>query len=100
FIYIDDLVNAVALAAQKIGVGGEIFQIATNRETTVSELLNLLILKLGESGINCPKVIYGDSRNGDVRRNYSNTSKAKRLLGWTASVPLDDGLLATIRSFL
>jgi UDP-glucose 4-epimerase len=38
FIYIDDLVRAIELAATSEGVGGEVFQVATSRETTVAEL--------------------------------------------------------------
>ena len=37
---------------------------------------------------------------GDVMRNYSDTSKAHRRLGWNARVGLDDGLDRTVKWFL
>ena len=43
FIYVEDLVKAIWQAATVSGVGGEIFQIATNRETTLHELTELLV---------------------------------------------------------
>jgi UDP-glucose 4-epimerase len=33
-------------------------------------------------------------------RNYSDTSKARRRLGWHARVDLDDGLDRTVKWFL
>ena len=50
FIYIDDLIRAVRLAAVTEGIGGETFQIATNAETTVSELAEKLVPILEDSG--------------------------------------------------
>ena len=43
FIYVKDLIGAILSAATKPGIGGEIFQIATSKETTVSEMLEILL---------------------------------------------------------
>ena len=37
---------------------------------------------------------------GEVRRNYADTSKAERLLGWRAEVDLDEGLHRTVDWFM
>ena len=100
FIYIDDLVLAVWLAATKPNVGGEIFQIATSAETSVSELLESMILVFKEKGIAVPQLRYSEARLGDVRRNYSDTSKAKLLMDWGSKVDLHQGLEKTISSFI
>ncbi len=100
FIYIDDLVQAIRLAAREAGVGGEVFQIATSRETSVNELVTALVEVLREKGIEPPPVRHGDTRPGDVRRNYSDTTKAKHILGWTVSTSLDTGLRRTVNWFL
>ncbi|RME60568.1 NAD-dependent epimerase/dehydratase family protein [Candidatus Parcubacteria bacterium] len=100
FIYIDDQVRAIRLAATKDGVGGEIFQIATNQETTVQEMLEVLLQVMKEAGIPEPKVIHGEKRQGDVMRNYSDTSKARDKLGWCAGMKLGDGLRKTLKYFL
>ncbi|RME56107.1 NAD-dependent epimerase/dehydratase family protein [Candidatus Parcubacteria bacterium] len=100
FIYIDDLVRAIRLAAAKKDVGGEIFQIATNRETTVQEMLEVLLQVMKEAGIPEPQVIHAEKRQGDVMRNYSDTSKARDKLGWCAGMKLGDGLRKTLKYFL
>ena len=100
FIYIDDLVRAIVLASTSDGVSGEIFQIATNRETSISELVNALQDVFTEFKIPNPDLLFGKTRTGDVRRNYSNTAKAKSKLGWTANTELRDGISSTIKYFM
>jgi len=99
FVYIDDLIQAVRLAADAEGVGGEAFQIATNAETTVDELVAKLLPALAEAGIPQPEVRYASPRLGDVKRNYSDTTKARERLGWRAEVDLDEGLRRTVTYF-
>ncbi len=100
FIFIGDLVRAIRLAATVDGVGGEIFQIATNTETTVGELANKLLAVLAEAGISDTKLEHSSQRLGDVMRNFSDTSKAKRMLGWNVEVELTDGLKKTVEWFM
>jgi len=96
FIYVDDLVRAIVLAATKPGVAGEVFQIATNRETTVAELAEALLEVLQKHGVAGVEVRHADPRPGDVRRNYSDTRKARELLGWQAQMSLAGGLAHTL----
>jgi len=100
FIYIADLVRAINLAATKGGVGGEIFQIATNQETTVGEMVDMLLPILVESGVENISIIHGDKRLGDVMRNYSDTSKASQILGWQPVCGLMQGLSNTVHWYL
>jgi UDP-glucose 4-epimerase len=100
FIYVDDLIRAVRLAATVEGIGGEAFQIATSSETTVSELVGKLLPAMAEFGIPEPEVRRAAPRLGDVRRNYSDTTKAKEMLGWKAEVGLDEGLRRTVVYFV
>lgn len=100
FIYIDDLIQAVFLAATKDGVGGETFQIATNKETTVGEMAQLLRSKLKIFGIDEVKLVNSEKRLGDVQRNFSDISKAKKYLGWQPNETLETGLEKTIKYFL
>lgn len=100
FIHISDLVDAVYNAATVPGVGGEVFQIASAKETTVLELTEELVDALEDEGIARPEVLFGRARDGDVMRNFSDTSKAHERLGWQAKVALEDGLGRTVRHFL
>jgi len=100
FIYIDDLIRAIRLSASVAGVGGETFQIATSTETTIRQLLEKLMPILTVSGINDVKVRHSETRQGDVRRNFSDTSKARKILGWIAETELTEGLTHTLKWFL
>jgi UDP-glucose 4-epimerase len=100
FIYVDDLVLAIRSAANVDGIGGETFQIATNAETSVSELVQELVSILSAAGINGIRIIHSEPRLGDVRRNFSDISKARDFLGWRAKVSLDEGLERAVRWFL
>ena len=100
FIYIDDLTNAIIKAATAEGVGGEIYQIATNRETTVNEMTDVLVASLKDRGIHNFQVLNAASRLGDIKRNYSDTSKARARLGWEPQVKIENGIDMTIDWFL
>ena len=100
FIYVDDLIRAVRLSAAADGAGGEVFQIATSAETTVQELTDRLLPALAAAGIRDIEVRKTDARRGEVQRNYADTSKAHRMLGWRAEVGLDEGLKRTVEWFV
>ncbi len=100
FIYVEDLIRSVRLAATAEGVGGETFQIATNAETTVQELVEKLLPVLAAAGIEDVEVRQAAPRLGDVMRNYSDTSKAGHMLGWQAEVDLEEGLRRTVDWFM
>lgn len=98
FIYIDDLIDAVVNAANIPAIGGEVFQIASNKETTVSEMVGMLLPILKNEGVQIPEIINSEKRLGDVSRNYSDTSKANRILKWKPKVYLSEGLKKTVSS--
>lgn len=98
FIYIDDLIRAMCLSIDA-HVGGETFQIASGKEQTVGEMAELISVALKREGI-AMKVEHGSFRLGDVKRNYSDTSKAARVLGWKPAVSSEQGVEETIKYFL
>ena len=100
FIYIDDLIHAIRLSAAMKCVGGEIFQIATSAETTVNELAHILLSVLEEKGVSKVKMGHAAPRTGDVMRNFSDTSKAMRMLQWRADTTLRMGIEYTVDWFL
>lgn len=99
FIYIDDLINALVLATIKERIGGEIFQIATNRETTLDEITELMLKAFITYGIEKPIVKKTEPRLGDVKKSFSDTAKAKKILGWECAWELDKGIQTTIEWF-
>ncbi|MDB9758762.1 GDP-mannose 4,6-dehydratase [Gammaproteobacteria bacterium] len=101
FVYIDDLTDAIYSSIVASNIGGEIFQIATRTETTVSEIAQVIFAEFKKRGIySRSKIKYRELPKGDVKRNYSNTDKAKRILNWSAQFDIDSGVAKTIEYFL
>ena len=103
FIYIDDLVEAIIRASDlRLGDSfpwGEVFQIATNKEHTINEIADMLREELeSRFGITI-HIKHGEPRLGDVRRNFSDTSRAKKSLGWDSRVNLQEALAKTVSWF-
>ena len=92
FIYVEDLIKAIRLVATTRNIGGETFQIATSREHTVNEVAELINFELEKQNQISMNIVYSQPRKGDVSRNYSDTSKAKRILGWKSDMRLQKGI--------
>ena len=99
FIYIDDLINAI-LAATKAGVGGEVFQVATHKETTINEIAEMLEAIIEFKTGNTINLTYAEERAGEVKRNFSDISKARKLLCWEPRWSVEEGLRATVEWFV
>ncbi|MGF1987023.1 MAG: NAD-dependent epimerase/dehydratase family protein [Nostoc sp. ZfuVER08] len=88
FVYIEDIARANILAA-KADVTDEVFNIASNVETSLNDLAYSLA-KVMESDLQ-PE--YGPERKiNPVARRLADVSKAKELLGFEAQVSLEEGL--------
>jgi UDP-glucose 4-epimerase len=98
YIYMDDLIRAIILAASA-DVGGEIFQIATYRETTVNEIARIIKDLVEEAYGNKVNIIYSSERLGDMKRNYSDISKAKSILKYKPEFDIKTGLKLTFEFF-
>ena len=91
--------EAIWLAAIKPNVGGEIFQISTGVEHSLHALTEALRHALTVCGLKAVPVHHEAIRLGDIVRNFADPSKAERMLGWKAAVPLSEGLARTVRWF-
>jgi UDP-glucose 4-epimerase len=97
FVFAGDLARGVlaALDAPEDAVAGEVFQIGTAVETTVSELAAAMGRAVGRDLV----VERRPGRAGDVRRNVSGISKAARVIGYQPTMTLQAGLDVTARWF-
>ena len=92
--------RAIYISSLKEGLKGEIFQIATNVETSIGDLIIELQQVFEKYEIKFPDINNLPVRTGDVKRNYSDISKAKKMLGWNPIVQLSSGLHTTVSWFL
>ena len=100
FIYLQDLLDAIVASLSKNDIGGELFQIASAKEVTVSEVAAYLKRAFEMRNLLFPEIMYSDARVGDVKRNFSDTRKARDKLGWCAKTPLSEGIINTLDYFL
>jgi UDP-glucose 4-epimerase len=96
FVFVEDLVEAILLADQH-GTPGEVFQIASGRETSIAELIGLMKQVL--PGLTFD-IRYERSRPGEVSRNYASIEKASRILAYEPKMQLQEGLRRTWEWFL
>lgn len=88
FVYVEDIARANLLAAQS-DVTDEVFNVASGAETSLHDLAEALLRVMGSELT--PE--YGPERRvNPVPRRLADTEKAKRLLGFEAQIPLEEGL--------
>jgi UDP-glucose 4-epimerase len=63
-------------------------------------MVEQLLPVLAAVGVKDVEVRQAAPRLGDVKRNFSDTSKAGRMLGWRAEVELKEGLRRTVDWFM
>lgn len=96
FLYVDDLSQAVRLALETKGIGGELFQLGSGVETSIETLATMLLKLGGRADLGLE---YALPRPGEIVRNYSDLSHIRELLGYSPQVSLSEGLGQTWRWF-
>jgi GDP-L-fucose synthase len=91
-IYVDDMVEAMVLAAQRIE-SYETVNVGLGRGYNVNEILKM-ILEL--DGYENARVVYDKSKPTMIPIRLIDTRKAERVLGFRAKVDLREGLRRTI----
>lgn len=90
FIYIDDMIEAF-IRAMKVAWCGEV-NIATNTDTTVNRLYDLVAKEVGFEG----RPDYQEAREGEIFESRLDPALAKEVLGWTPSVSIEEGIKKTV----
>ena len=92
FVHVDDVVNAMVLGLEK-GMGQGVIQIGPDVCTSIRELAEMVVRISGKS----TAIRFDTSKpEGDLGR-CADYAKARRVLGWSPSVRLEDGLAALYR---
>ncbi len=98
FIHVRDLCQAMVKAGEG-SQGGEVFQIATGVETSVNDLVSIIINLAGKDLAEKIEVNHKPVRKGEVLRSVSDITKAQRLLGYKSEVDIEEGIEETWRWF-
>ena len=97
FSYVKNVVEANMTAARAAAgrVCGQVFNVGQGNSIQVRQLLDKINALLGKS----VKPSYQPAREGDVLHTQADTSKAKKLLGFTPRHSFDEGLKKTVDWF-
>lgn len=93
FVYVDDVARANLLAAQS-NVNDEVFNIGTGVQTSLNELCRLLLHLNGSS---LQPEHREPRRVANVQKRRAAVEKADRMLGFRATVSLEQGLRELLR---
>lgn len=95
FTYVADQLEGILRALAVDGIGGEVFNVGNENETTVLELARL-VKRLTDS---MSEIVFRPLPKDDPRRRCPDISKAKKALHWFPRTSLEEGLLETIEGF-
>lgn len=95
FCYIANAVQANLLAAcADDGAANEVYNVAVGGRTTLNELFDLIrarVASVAPMAVEA-KPVYRDFRAGDVRHSLADIGKAQRLLGYSPTHSIEQGL--------
>jgi GDP-L-fucose synthase len=91
FIYVDDAAEGIVLASEKYN-GLEPVNIGAGFEITIKDLVTTIARLTGFKG----KIVWDATKPNGQPRRLLDTSKAKKLFGFTSSTDFESGLQNTI----
>jgi nucleoside-diphosphate-sugar epimerase len=98
FTYVEDAVRGTALVGASQDSEGECFNIGSERESTVAEVVSMICELAGvrrpTAGLDTAERLGASYQ--DIARRVPDTSKARKMLGFQATTTLQEGLRQTI----
>jgi len=92
FIFVEDMARGLMACALK-GAAGEVYNLATGRETSILELASLINEYTGNATALDLRPARDWDRSG---KRFASTEKAERVLGFRAQVDIREGLRRTV----
>lgn len=98
FTYINDAITGTVLVGNSPKSDGECFNIGSDRETTVAEVIRIIceLTQLRAAAAPLDTALQFGTRYQDIVRRVPDTSKARNVLGWECGTSLHSGLRQTI----
>jgi dTDP-glucose 4,6-dehydratase len=95
WLYVDDDAEAIEaiISADHDQVAGEVLNVATGVDIPIAEIADLVLEAVGK-----PPTLraHVPERPGQVDRHIGSTEKIRRLCGWSARTPFEEGLARTV----
>jgi len=98
FTYVDDVVNAFLLTGASEKTNGQVFNLGGERPHTLLDFVDIL-LKACRSGSYKIIPFPTERRSIDIGSVYSSYDKIKRVLNWSPTISLAEGLRRTVEYF-
>jgi UDP-glucose 4-epimerase len=95
FVHVSDVVAALIQLGDKEGINGEVYNLGLGKTTSILELADL-ILKILKLDKRTKVTTTGTSWQGDVTKIWFDITKAKKELGWTPKVTLEESIKEVI----
>jgi UDP-glucose 4-epimerase len=96
FVEVGDVAHANVLAI-KAQVSDQVFNVASQRETSLRQLCDAFLRAMGSSLSPKHVPLPSERKAVEVRRRLADTRKAKELLGFEARLGLEEGLARLVR---
>ena len=96
YIYVKDVVDSYVVLAERLDkkdIRGQSFNFGNDKPVTVLEIVNVIKRLMKKEKLN-PKIL--NTAKGEIKDQYLDSSKARRLLSWKPKYTLEKGLKETI----
>ena len=94
--YVQDVVDAFIKVAESAKSVGEVINIGSNFEISIGELAKRIISLIGKNAEIVSDPFRVRPQDSEVERLWCDNTKAKKLLEWTPTISLEEGLKKTI----
>jgi dTDP-L-rhamnose 4-epimerase len=93
FIHVRDVARATVLGLESEDAVGQAVNVGVGSPLTIVEVAQLLAKELG---VAVEPEVTGKFRAGDIRHCWADPTRAEKLLGFRAEIPLEDGVAELI----
>jgi UDP-glucuronate 4-epimerase len=94
FTYVDDIARGTILGLKKVGY--EIINLGGHETITINEMIHNLEDLIGKKAM----IEHLPFHPADMLANHANVEKARRLLGWTAQVNMQEGMRRLVEWYM
>jgi len=95
FIFIEDIISAISECISNKNSINQIFNLGSNENLSINELINLLEKISGKY----PILEFTNIRKGETMNFKPSINKINMILGWKPFTNLSDGLISTINTY-